>query len=318
MNPHLLPGLAFVAAVLPYPCGAQGTSRDVAQAGYSAQPLQRPLFDEAQVLVEATAINNWLGQNIQQLSYAQMKGPREHLYYLIDSRVKHLYAAEKQILPRKGDPILEILFSWSEHLGVFGGALAYNAVKAPTSPAKAPAMKLPAGIELALNKDLFTLRSDLGWSIIFPYYFMIWNVGDFTAKGGPRTQLVALSTGAAKDSSQAGRSQGTLMFLFSPEKNFVSFESYWLGQMGIDRTAKAKSLGIRTLQSRHIVDDAMKLHKEFTAWPESSGSYAVAYLGIEGTYEWNRPHFLDFMRVMNSTTKPGPNSALHSDGERGR
>jgi hypothetical protein len=103
------------------------------QGGYSVEPLRDPLFDEAAVVVETTAINNWLAANIQQLSYDQMKGPREHLYYLIDSRVKQIYASEKRVLPAKNDPILEILFSRSEYLGVFGGAQAFNAVKATSS-----------------------------------------------------------------------------------------------------------------------------------------------------------------------------------------
>ena len=102
---------------------------DVAIAGYSTEPLRAPLFDEAQIAVETTAINNWLIANIKSLTYEQMKGPREHLYYLIDSRVKQHYATEKQVVPTKHDLILEILFSWAEPLGVFGGAEAFNAVK---------------------------------------------------------------------------------------------------------------------------------------------------------------------------------------------
>jgi hypothetical protein len=277
------------------------------QGGYSVAPLRDPLFDSAQVVIETTALNNWLGANIQKLSYEQMKGPREHLYYLIDSRIKQIYAAEQRVLPKANDPILELLFSWSEYLGVFGGAHAFNAVKAPASKAKEPAMKLPAGISLGLDKDLFTVQSNLGWAATFPYYFMIWNVGDFTATGGPRTQLLALSTGAAKDKSQLGHSQATLMFLFSPGSEFEAFQGYWRKQLGIDATTKTQALNVRKLQAQHVVDETSKLHKEFTAWSEPSGSFAVAYIGIEGTYEWNRPHFLDFLRSVEATVGSRPN-----------
>jgi hypothetical protein len=269
-------------------------AEQITQSRYSTEPLRQPLFDEAQIAIETTAINNWLNSNIQKLSYEQMKGPREHLYYLIDSRVKQTYAAEKQILPTKHDLILEILFSWAEPLGAFGGALAFNSVKAPTSPAKTSGMKMPEGISLALAKDLFTVTSTAGWSISFPYYFMVWNIGDFAAKGGPRTQLVALSTGAAKDKSQAGKSQATLMFLFSPEK-YETFDKYWREQMGVDAEVAPKPLRVKGLSSRHVIDAPTKLHKEFTSWSDPAGSFAVAYLGIEGTYEWNRPHFVDFL-----------------------
>lgn len=283
-------------------------------AGYSTDPLRAPLFDEAQIAVETMAINNWLNANLQKLTYDQMKGPREHLYYLIDSRVKQHYATEKRVLPEKHDLFLEILFSWAEPLGVFGGADIFNAVRAPASPAKTAGKKLPDGISLTLSKDLLTIQSRSGWAISFPYYFMVWNVGDFTAKDGPRTQVVALSTGAAKDKSQAGKSQGTLMFLFSQEK-YETFEKYWREQFGIGTEIKPRALGVNTLLSRHIVDATTKLNKEFTSWSDSTGSYAVAYLGIEGTYDWNRQHFIDFVRAIETKAESRPNMEL-SGGSR--
>lgn len=293
VNLKLILAIFLLAAATAVP------AEDSLQGGYSVGPLREPLFDEASVVVETTAINNWLSANIKKLTYDQMKGPREHLYYLIDSRVKQIYASEKQVLPVKNDPLLEILFSWAEYLGVFGGANAFNAVKAPSSPAMIPGMKLPEGIDLQLAGDVFTVRSNRGWSITFPYYFMVWNVGDFAANDGPRMQLVALSTGAYTDKSQAGRSQATLIFLYSPEKH-EAFEHYWRGQMGIGADIKPSTLGVKELKSRHVVDETVKLHKEFTSWSDKTGSYAVAYLGIEGTYEWNRPHFIDFLRTIKT------------------
>ena len=62
-----------------------------------------------------------------------MKGPREHLYYLIDSYVKNLYSNDKRIIPEQHDLILDILFSWVERLGVYGGALVYNFLKSSES-----------------------------------------------------------------------------------------------------------------------------------------------------------------------------------------
>lgn len=289
------------------------TGPDSALIGYSTEPLRAPIFDEVQVAFEAMAINNWLNDNLHQLTYDQMKGPREHLYYLIDSRVKQLFAAERRVLPEKHDPILEILFSWSEPLGVYGGAHAFNAVKAPTSAAETPAMMLPEGITLTLSKDMFTVQSNLGWSISFPYYFMVWNIGDTAKDGGPRTQLVALSTGAAKDKSEAGRSQATLMFLFSPDKTEL-LERYWRDQMGIDPEVEPKALGVRALTSRHVVYEPTKLHKEFTSWSDPSGSFAVVYLGIEGTYESNRPHFIDFVRAASARVAGQPGA--EADGSR--
>ena len=172
----ILATVILAAATTSFNSGAAEQMDDAIQGGYSTTPLRDPLFDEAQVVVETTAINNWLSANIQKLSYEQMKGPREQLYYLIDSRVKQIYRAEKRVLPARHDPILEILFSWAENLGVFGGAYAFNAVKDVSTAPQVPRMQLPEGIELNLANDTFILSSNLGWSITFPYYFMVWNV----------------------------------------------------------------------------------------------------------------------------------------------
>lgn len=142
---------------------------------------------------------------------------------------------------------------------------------------------------------------------------MVWNIGDTAKDGGPRTQLVALSTGAAKDKSEAGRSQATLMFLFSPDKTEL-LERYWRDQMGIDPEVEPKALGVRALTSRHVVYEPTKLHKEFTSWSDPSGSFAVVYLGIEGTYESNRPHFIDFVRAASARVAGQPGA--EADGSR--
>lgn len=286
--------IAIIAVTVPHGLIAQEED-GLPQQGYSVNTLRNPIFEPAQVIVETMALNNWLVSNVQRLSYEEMKGPREHLYYLIDSRVKQIYAEERRILPIGDDPILEILFSWSEYLGVYGGAHAYNAIKSSQAREKVPAMELPAGINLSLNGDMFNVQSSLGWRVTFPYYFMALNIGDAIATNGPRTQILVVSTGAARDKSQLGHSQATLMFLFSPGHDTEAFHAYWRKQLNMGSEATTRPLEARGLQAEHAIDEETKMHKEFTSWSGPAGSYAVAYLGIEGTYEWNRQHFLDFL-----------------------
>ena len=286
----------FLLSVLMFPATAQ-TSVEQLPNGYAVEPYQNAVFDEAKVAVETVVFNNWLNMNLQKLTYEQLKGPREHLYYLIDSRVKHLYTFEKRILPEKSDQILQMLFSWSERLGVFGGNHAYNAVKKSSSPELTPSMKTPNGIVMSMSKDVFNIRSELGWSIQFPYNFMVWNVQDFNAIGGSRTQMVAFSTGAAKDNGQLGHSQATLMFFFSPKVDQVTLEKYWLEKIGISEDTKLADLNVKNLQSRHEYNYSKALHTEITSWSKAKGAFVAAYSGNSGTYEANRQHFLDFLRI---------------------
>jgi len=268
------------------------------QKGYSTDPLANPIFDSARVIVETTAINNWLNANYKSLSGDQMKGPREHLYYLIDSRVKDTYARTGKILPAEHDIILELLFSWAERLGAYGGSLVYNKVRLPSSRQIPTSLQPPKAISLVLEDDLLTARSTGGWSVKFPYYFMVWNIGDFDAANGLRTQVVALSTGAAKDKSPAGQSQATLMLLFSPGADPKRFVESWRTQLNVVEGNDKRQLPVRGLQSLYRFDPQSKLHTEFTSWSEKQGPFAVVYLGIDGTYQWNRQHFVDFLRAL--------------------
>jgi len=136
---------------------------------------------------------------------------------------------------------------------------------------------------------------------------MIGNMIDFQTTNGMKTQLVSISTGASKDNTKAGRSQGTLMLIYSPSNEFESFSKYWLGQFGILLESEANSLGVKNLKSRAAYDEVSFLHKEVTFMPSENGSYAIAYLGMDGTYQANRQHFLDFINQLQITGKARAN-----------
>jgi hypothetical protein len=276
------------------------------QHGYTTTTLREPVVDAASVDAEARAIAAWLGANHRTLT-ADQTATRQHLYFLIESRVKDVYAREGRVFPKVYDPVLATLFSWAEPLGGYGGALVYNALRAPGRPAMTSSMTLPPGFTLALRDDLLELRSRYGgWSVTVPYYFMIWNITDVTATDGVRTQMVALSTGAVKDNSAAQRSQATLALMFSPGGDAGAVESSWRKRFGITGDAERISLGVRGLVAQRTLDNSTRLYKEFATWTERQGPFAVIYAGPDGAYQWNRPHFLDFLRAVEVPQRPPP------------
>jgi len=127
---------------------------------------------------------------------------------------------------------------------------------------------------------------------------MVWNIGDIDATNGLRTQLVALSTGAAKDGSPVGQSQATLMLIFSPGADTKRFVASWHAQLGVSEASEQKQLPVRHLRSLYRFDSQSKLHTEFASWSEKQGPFAVAYLGMDGAYQWNRQHFVDFLNAL--------------------
>jgi hypothetical protein len=290
------------------------TAEEIPQQGFTTSTLREPIFDDAQIAVEGTVINNWLNENYQKLTDEQMKGLREHLYYLIDSRIKGIFIRDSVVLPSEHDLILEVLFSWAERLGVYGGVLAYNAVKSAESPAMEPLLDVPDWISIILEKDLFLMSSTSGsWSVSVPYYFMIFDINEFNAKNGMPLQLISLSTGAAIDRTETGRSQATLMIGFSEGADIQEFTTFWVESMGIGNDADRIELPVADRMSLHSFDAGTLLHTEITTWESKRGSYAVMYLGMDGTYQWNRPHYLNFLSAFKTGEPMPPNQSVQSD-----
>ncbi|MFK8067197.1 MAG: hypothetical protein AB8D52_03035 [Gammaproteobacteria bacterium] len=275
--------------------------------GYSIIPLNDPVFDYAKVIVDSTVFNNWLNENYSKLDAQSIEGAKEHLYYLLGSYVSELNKKHGIILPKENDLVLEALLSWAERLDVFGAHLFYNKVKNKKSKAMPASIKVSEGIKISAVNDMYRVESKHGsWSVRFPYYFMIGNINEFNATNGMQTQLLSISTGAVKDKTKAGRSQSTLMFIHSPSQNTEEFKNYWLTQFDISSKIKPKSLGFNKSESFYIYNKQSQLHKEITFLPSSQGSYLVAYLGMDGAFQINKQHFLDFLSKVNLTDKMVP------------
>jgi hypothetical protein len=270
--------------------------------GYSVAPLQAaPAFSEKEVETEARKFLTWLESNGPTLTREQMPGPREHAYYLIGERIKHIYAATQTILPMRRDPVLQALFMHAENLGVLGGSQIFGALKNPGTSGMPVRVQPPRAISLTLDGDLLRMRSELGWSFAVPYYFMIWQAGDQQRTEG-RRQSIIFSTGTARDVSAAGRSQATIMFLFSPDGPGALPVELLRGQLLDGAVDPPAALGLRDLKSEHGFNAATKLHTEIASWTDSSGAYLVMYSGMDGTYQANRPHLMDFLRSVRTTT----------------
>jgi hypothetical protein len=295
--------LALLASLPLLACAAEEPAY-VPQQGYSTTTLREPLFDAAQVMLETSKVNNWLVDNREKVSQDLQPKVREHLYYLFDSHIKQEFAKTGRILPREPDGLLETLLSWAEPMGVYGGNLLYNAVKSPKSPALSPTLLPPAGMTLALRDDLLVVKSDLGWSVSMPYYFMIGKLADVKVTTGQRTQFIIVSTGAAKDSSDLGHSQATLMLMYAPQADVAEARKIWEQSLQIKPTDERVELGVRGLVSQRNHADELKMWREIVSWSTPRGAMTVTYMGNDGTYEWNRQHFLDFLGALQTPQPP--------------
>jgi hypothetical protein len=293
--------LLLSACWLATSAGAQ-TDNQMLANGYSVAPLRAvPALSVKEIETEARKFLVWLEANGPKLKREQMPGPREHAYYLISERIKHIYAESQSILPTRRDPVLQALFMHADNLGVIGGSQVFAALKDPGLQAMPARTLPPRAISVTLDGDRLRVGSGSGWSFSVPYYFMIWQAGDQQRPEG-RAQLVTLSTGTARDTSPAGHSQATLVFLFSPDGAAAVPADPFRAQLQTGTVDAPVALGLRDLKGQHGFDAATKLHTELVSWADASGAYLVMYSGMEGTYQSNRPHFIDFLRSVQAAT----------------
>lgn len=292
---HICLGMALFSA------GLSAKSDQLAIEGYSTEPLTAPIFDPAEVAVRTAKFNNWLNGNADKLTDQKKTQMREHLYYLINSHIKHRQADNKALFPGSKDLILSMLFSWSDPLGVYGGSLVHNKMKMDGWEEQVPLNILPEDWSLSLNDGLFNLASKQdGWNISYPYYFMLADIQNFKNAAGQKTGILSISTGSARHTDSSSFSQATLMFLTSPDRTPKEFTDYWKQAFALPEKA-SNEVGIgQHSNSFYVFDEASRLHKELVTWTTPQGSFAVAYAGIDGTYQHNRQHFLDFLAAVQT------------------
>jgi hypothetical protein len=289
MKRHLLACAFAVASAIATPATAE----------YAASPFAVEAIEPARAIVESVGINNFLGKEHTNLQDGQRQGAREHLHALIDSRVKQLYAKNGAFLPPKPDPALAMLYSWAGRLGVYGADLIYPAVKGTYPVQPPPGPKVPSGLDLILLGDSLVLSSAAGgWRAWVPHHFFIFTLQDAPALDGRRTESVVFSTGTVPDAAPPGYSQATVALVFVHGADKANFEEQWLSRLQIPKSTELARIGLTKYQSRSAYDPPTRLHKEFVYIPTENGAFAVFYGGLDGTYQTNRAHFIDFMRLL--------------------
>ena len=93
------------------------------------------------------------------------------------------------------------------------------------------------------------------------------------------------------------------MLLAGPGQDPVECERFWKSGLGFTGAETPRTLPFSGLESWSRYDAALRLHTEYTSWQTKKGPIAVVYSGMNGTYQWNRPHFIDFVRSVTSNRK---------------
>jgi hypothetical protein len=313
-------------------------------ADYSVIPLTNsPVVPAADQGIESARLNRLLELSGGKIPEQDAEELRRRVYILIDALVKERHA-EGRIMYSHGDLSRLIrLFHWADVLGVPGpGLVVQHLQTAYAFPTEHPMVTTdvpPTPFRLELEFPYFRLRcDDRPWSLRFPYYFLVNDIGRVIVGGeaeggmeemttgriegeddarstgvgggkiqtgagtlepGPatmRTEVVVLSTLFASHRKDKRHSQSVVLFAFSPTPEAAAFDAYWLQRLRMDRAQPVKDPVLPQATAYTHFDREERTRKEIHLLHTDSGSYAIAFWGIDGSFQKNRPHYLDFLR----------------------
>ena len=111
------------------------------------------------------------------------------------------------------------------------------------------------------------------------------------------TEVAMLSTLFAPDHGAPGSSQATLLILAAPPADSARHVALWLGQLGLER---APAAGPPTLGEWYEAPGAEAMRRQAVIRRLPQRVVIMAYLGLGGTFEANRPHFLNVLRTLGA------------------
>ena len=233
----------------------------------------------------------WLARNGSRLSEAESQRVRERIYVYVSEMAK----SRGGQLPPAGDSTAVRLFRSAVSAGVAGADLVLQTLEGrPRSDASS---LVPPGLRLSFKPPSFTLGSDDGaWAVCFPYYFMPSPVGRQTMPNGVTTELATLSTLFAPDRGAPGSSQATILIAAAPVADSAAHVAQWIEQLGVNRSRGGGSARPGEWYAASATDG---MQREAVILRLPTRVVLVAYLGLPGTFEANRPHFLDLLRTLS-------------------
>ncbi len=245
----------------------------------------------------------WVDSNATRLSEEELQVARERIYLLIGSVARAYHAESGRSFPARDTLELAELFDYATRLGLQGSGLVARALAPATKGSPSP-IGASGKLTLSFDAPAFTLRSERGWSVRFPYYFMISHAETTTPKNDVETDVAMLSTLYGKHRERRGGSQATLLIAAASPADADGadrFVRFWLDELHItDKDALPDTL-VRDSRHYRQYDTADAMDKEIVTLQRGPVVMVVEYIGVPGTFEANREDFLDVLRGLQFT-----------------
>lgn len=167
----------------------------------------------------------------------------------------------------------------------------------PVKPPPGP--QPPDDLAVSLESDSLSIVSSVGeWRVTVPFHFFIFALNSAVGPDSKRTQAAVMSTGSAPDVAPPGYSQATLAVFFTSGAEIGSFEPEWAARLQVPLQVEQVPIARTKYRSRTAYDASNRLHKEVVFIPSRKGAFAILYSGLDGTYQTNRPYFLNLLESL--------------------
>lgn len=251
----------------------------------------------AELTAERSRFLEWLDAHLDSLAPGDLPAVREHLYFLIGSALQAQYALTRRPFPPRDTLGLVDLLDRGSRLGLYGAGLVARAIAGPER-ALTPAVLPDRPLMLSFAPPHYTLRSERGWSLRFPYYFMIGTAAYGVPRNGLGTETVVLSTLFAQHRHLPGRSQATVLIAAAQTADTATFYRFWFEALGLkpsDQVAPSVLEGSRTYRA---FDSSAAMNKEVITVVRDGTAMLVSYFGLPGPYEANHADFVALLRSL--------------------
>jgi hypothetical protein len=113
---------------------------------------------------------------------------------------------------------------------------------------------------------------------------------------GVSTEIATLSTLFAPDRGAPGSSQATILIAAAPVADSAEHVGEWVKQLSVNRSRGGSSARRGEWYAASASDG---MQREAVVLRLQTRVVLVAYLGLPGTFEANRPHFIDLLRTLS-------------------
>ena len=229
---------------------------------------------------------------------------REHLYAIISADAKARVDHGEPPYPQDGDTTLAEKFEWAGLMGLPGAGQVAAALRG-TSAAPDESIETP-GFEIRFDSAYTLVSRQDGWAVRFPHYFMIGAAVRQPMTNEVEGSIAMISTLFAahtpNPADELGASQATLLVM-SAAWDPAEMTAYWLDQFGLSPNDTVDVPDPSAIGAYRGRAESVRMNMEFAVFAPSGRTIVVGYMGVDGTYESNRPHYLNLLRTLR--VRPG-------------